>query len=439
MNLQVYKFGGASIKDADAFRNVASIIKKYPKRKLVIVVSAMGKVTNALEGVVKAYFSDRISSINLAKDLRTTHELLVYELFKVDPKLKVYEGEAAKMMDALNEIFVQLDWILEEDPEDGYDYVYDQVVSIGEMLSSTILSGYLNSLGMLNHWLDIRDVLRTNDRYREAIVDWDETSHKCKEIILPALNIQNILVTQGFIGSTSDNQTTTLGREGSDYTASILSHCLDVDEMTIWKDVPGILTGDPTLFETVTKLDRLSYREAIEMTYYGAKVIHPKTIKPIQNKNIPLRVMSFLHPEESGTFIGDDLAAVYPPVVVIEHHQTLIHISTKDFSFVAEHHLANLFGLFSKYRIKVNMMKNSAISFSVCTTDIEGRIESLIDILDDEYNISIEKGLELITVRHYNDLTVAELIKGKIVLMTERLHDTIQLVVKQSPPMIRKA
>jgi len=338
---------------------------------------------------------------------------------------------------SLNDTFIEIEWVIEEPPHEDYDYMYDQIVSIGEMVSSKIVSAYLNTQNLVSQWLDARDAILTDNTYREGRVDWEETQKRMKNNVLPLLSGKAFVITQGFIGGTSENFTTTLGREGSDFSAAIFSYCLDAASMSIWKDVPGILTGDPRLFKNVSKIDRLSYKEAIEMTYYGAKVIHPKTIKPLQNKNITLFVKSFIDPEGAGTEISSEIETSYPPVVVVESNQALLQISTKDFSFVAEHHLSHLFSLFADYRIKVNMMQNMAISFSVCVTDVPSRIDQLMNKIEEDFKVVKEPGLELMTIRHSQKGILKELKKGKIIILEERIGQTIQMVVKEIPNMER--
>lgn len=425
---KVFKFGGASIKDADAIKNVASILKAYAEHKILIVVSAMGKTTNALEKVVDAYVNQSEDLLQHFETVKQSHFAIIEQLFP----------QGHEIFTSVSDTFVEIDWMIEEDPQDEYDYIYDQIVSIGEMVSSKIMAAYLSDQGLGTSWLDARDVIQTDNTYRDGKVDWEQTSKNADRVLPVKLADNDFVLTQGFIGGTSENFTTTLGREGSDYSAAIFSYVLDAESMSIWKDVPGILTGDPRLFDNVTKIDRLTYMEAIEMTYYGAKVIHPKTIKPIQNKSIPLYVKSFIDPEGEGTLISGDGEVSYPPVVVVERDQALLHISTRDFSFVAEHHLGALFALFDKYRIKVNMMQNMAISFSVCVTNIPRRIKGLLEELDASFNVRMDEGLELITVRHYKEEVVKTLLEGKMVLFEERIRNTIQLVVKDVPVMKRK-
>jgi aspartate kinase len=310
-SVKVFKFGGASVRDVEGFTNVSNILQLYKEEKIVVVVSAIGKTTNALEEVIKSFYARDGRTQSLLDQIRSTHQSLAETLMP----------GVSGIQDEINDTLVEIDWILEEDPHEDYDYTYDQIVSIGELLSSKILAHYMAYLGLSSRWLDIRDVILTDNTYRDARIIWDVTTRHAQSKINPLLTQKNLIITQGFIGSTSENFTTTLGREGSDYTAAILSYCLDADSMHIWKDVPGVLTGDPRIFDQVTHLPRLSYKEAIEMTYYGAKVIHPKTIKPIQNKAIPLYVRPFLDPGSLGTIISDEKENTYPPVIVIEPDQ----------------------------------------------------------------------------------------------------------------------
>ncbi len=429
MQIKIFKFGGASIKDQESIENVGRIIQKFSEDKLLIVVSAMGKTTNALESVVNSLYKQDEQAPTLLREIKEKHFSLCQEL-----------GIATQeVLDDINDIFVEAEWVLEDSLHEDFDYTYDQIVSIGELASSKILAHYLKTIQTKTEWLDIRSVILTDNTYRDARIQWTETVAKSQEVIKPMLKNNNHIITQGFIGSTSENFTTTLGREGSDYTAAILAYCLDAHSMHIWKDVPGVLTGDPRLFDNAIKMPRLTYKEAIEMTYYGAKVIHPKTIKPIQNKNIPLYVRPFGEPSSEGTIICDDIELSYPPVIVIEPHQVLIHISTNDFSFVAEHHLSRIFSLLAKHRLKVNVMKNSAISFSVCINFVKDRIGQFIHELGQEFKVIVDENLELVTIRHFNDAVLQDMKAGKLVIMEEKLKDTVQLVVSDLPKMVRKS
>ena len=428
--LKVFKFGGASLKDAAAIRNVTDILERFRTDPLVIVCSAMGKTTNALEDIARAYWSGETDRARtLLTELSNATFTIVNELF---------DGIPGELEANLNDLFVSVDWVFDDEPNESYDYDYDQIVSLGELLSSRIVAAYLNHRGMMTAWLDARDCILTDNTYREGWVQWPETQARVAQQVPPLLEKNGFVLTQGFIGSTTENFTTTLGREGSDYSAAIFSYCLDAEGMYIWKDVPGVLTADPRLFDNVSKIDRLSYKEAIEMTYYGAKVIHPKTIKPLQNKSIPLHVRSFLDPEAAGTQIMDDAGDTYPPMVAVERDQALINISTRDFSFVAEHHIRELFDHITTTRLQVNMMQNTAISFNVVVNDIDDRVERFQALVDENFKTTVDRGLELITIRHYTQEVTDSLRRGKVTLLEGRLPLTLQLAVKEVPVMRRK-
>jgi aspartate kinase len=426
--MKVFKFGGASIKDVEGIKNVANIIKKYRTSQLIVVISASGKITNALEEVVNSYTKGHEDLNTKWQYVKDYHLALLHGLLGEDPSLD----------DLLSDLFAEVEWVLEEPPARAYDYVYDQIVSIGELLSTRIVSNYLNRENITNKWVDARDIIITDETYREGKIQWEETLKKTNELITPIIKEGIVCVTQGFIGATKDNETTTLGREGSDYSAAILSHCLHGEAMVIWKDVSGVLTADPRLFDNVQKLDKLSYQEAIEMTYYGATVIHPKTIKPIQNKSIPLYVKSFLDPDAEGTIISSFSDLNYPPVVMVEKNQILLKITTRDFSFVVESHLAMIFDLFAKYRIKINMMRNSAISFSVSVNNDPGKIDSLCAELEANFNISRQDGFQVYTVRHFTDQMIEHLKENKLIGMEDRTDKTLQMAVKDIPLMTLK-
>jgi aspartate kinase len=426
--MKVFKFGGASLRDAANIHNVANILKRFDQESLVIIVSAMGKTTNALEAVVEAHAQQNGEAHHLYHAFKEQHYSIMRSLFEPT------DGVFAEV----NDTFVEGEWVLDEKPSDNYDFMYDQLVCMGELVSSKIVTAYFNKVGLITSWLDARDVVATDNTFREGWVIWDKTKANALKNVPPLLKKSRLVVTQGFIGSTSENFTTTLGREGSDYSAAIFSHCLDAESMTVWKDVPGVLNADPRIFDHTTKLDRLSYREAIEMTYYGAQVIHPKTIKPLQNKNIPMFVKSFLDPEAPGTEISSDTDDLYPPIIVVEKNQSLLHISTLDYSFVAEHHMSRLFGKAADLRIFVNMMQNTAVSFTICVPNVPDRIEKFIQGISDEFKVKVESGLELITVRHYTEETIASLKKNKIVLFEERIRNTLHMVVKNVPLIERK-
>ena len=428
--VNVFKFGGASLKDAAAIHHVGTILKQFAGEKLIIVVSAMGKTTNALEEVAFAYWHGKTDEAR--EKLHGVHSdatTIMRELFGTVP-----EALAA----SVNDLFVSVEWALDEAPNAEYDFDYDQIVSLGELISSHVVATYLNHIELPTGWLDARDVIQTDNTYREGWVKWPETTERAANLLPPLLQQHHFVLTQGFIGNTSENYTTTLGREGSDYSAAIFSYCMDAEAMSIWKDVPGVLTADPRIFENVTKIDRLSYREAIEMTYYGAKVIHPKTIKPLQNKSIPLNVRSFIEPDLPGTLVTEDAGEAYPPMVAVEREQALINISTRDFSFVAEHHIKELFGHITTTRLQVNMMQNTAISFNVVVNDIDDRVERFCTLVDADFKTTVDRQLELITVRHYTPEVVDSMRRGKVNLLEGRLPLTLQMVVKDVPVVRRK-
>lgn len=420
--IKIFKFGGASIKDADGFRNVKKILERFRNEQLVLVVSALGKTTNALEEIVQTYFK-RGNAIPLLNALKKKHLEILDQLF-TDKSHPVY--------DVLNNAFVEIEWILDDVPAESFDYLYDQIVSIGEMASTRMLSAYLKENNLPVQWMDARDLIRTDNTYREGKILWDVTEQMVKDRIPSLLNEKKWMLTQGFIGGTSENITTTLGREGSDYTAAILAYCMDAESVTIWKDVPGVLNADPRYFPAAQKIDKLGYLEAIEMTYFGATVIHPKTIQPLENKGIPLHVRSFLDPEEAGTVIAKKFdTLLLPSIMVLKKSQILISVSSKDFSFIAEENLGYIFTLLSRYRIKCNMMQNAAISFSFCADNEEPKIKPLLEELSQQFRTIINSKLELLTVRHYSDSVLSSLTAGRIILMEQKTRHTAQLVMKE--------
>lgn len=415
----VFKFGGASVRNAEAVRNMAEIVARYKEPRTVVIVSAMGKTTNALEVLTRAVFDKTPDAQAHLQKLKDYHVEIAAQLFERNHEVFAQ----------LNDHFVEMEWLMTDPQHNEYDFLYDQLVSFGELLSTRIVSAYLQMKNVGCTWLDARDVIKTDNTWREARIDWAATQAAMNEKVTPILDEGNCILTQGFIGCTTENFTTTLGREGSDYTAAIFAFCLDAKNMTVWKDVPGVLTADPQRFENTTLINRMSYREAIEMTYYGATVIHPKTIQPLQNKSIPLFVRSFQNPAEPGTWIGTDMDAIIPPVIVYADNQALIRVATRDYSFMAEHHLSNVFALLAQHRIKVNMMRNTAISFLVCCRQDEDRIERLEQDLDKDFVVVIDKDLSLLTVRHYNRKTIDLLTEGKTIVMEERFKDTAQFVL----------
>ncbi len=420
--MKVFKFGGASVKDAEAVKNVTRILGNFPDDRLVVVVSAMGKTTNALEKVTEAYHSKSGDASKLLADLREFHRKIMVDLFPA----------SHPVYDQVNNHFVELEWVLEEPPARDYDFVYDQIVSVGELISTRIISNYLAHSNIENTWLDARDVVKTDNSYREGKVDWKLTGEYAAQVVKPMLSAPGKkVITQGFIGGTSENYTTTLGREGSDYTAAIMAHCLDAEAVFIWKDVPGVLNADPKYYADAQKLDRMSYHDAIELAYFGASVIHPKTIKPLENKDITLHVRSFMNPELPGTLIGKDLQTKpLIPSFIFKENQILISIAAKDFSFIAEENLHEIFGLFADAGVKINLMQNSAISFSVCIDNDKQKAPALISNLRESYRILYNDSLQLFTVRHYYPSTIEMLTAEKEVLLEQRSRHTAQFVVR---------
>lgn len=419
--MQVFKFGGASVKDADGVKNVAEVLKQFPNEKLCVVISAMGKTTNALERLTKAFFYKTENAEEILEEIKQAHYTICENLF-TNPSHPIYTD--------LENTFVELHWSIEDEPTHSYDFEYDQIVSIGEVVSTKIVSAYLNDIGITNKWMDARGLIQTDNTYREGKVDFELTEALVKTQIEPQLISHGIIVTQGFIGGTSENFTTTLGREGSDYTASILAYCLNATNVTIWKDVPGVLNADPKWFTKTKKIDELTYQDAIELTYYGATVIHPKTIKPLQNKQIPLYVKSFLNPMESGTVIKDGENRLNIPSYIFKVNQVLISIQPKDFSFIAEDNLSDIFELFSKHGVKINLMQLSAISFSVCCDDDAEKIKLLVTELQQTFKVLYNSDLELMTVRYYTPETIDLLTKNKLILLEQKSRFTVQMVMK---------
>jgi aspartate kinase len=418
--MQVFKFGGASVKDAAGIINLSEIVRKHQHEQLLIVVSAMGKTTNALEKLTRAYVEQSDDMHAIFDEIKAYHYTILEALFPATDKV----------FEEVNNTFVEIEWMIEDEPQDEFDFIYDQIVSIGEMVSTKIVNAYLNKTGVKSTWLDVRGYIHTDNTYREGMVDWAKTRASIQQDV-PKLLDKGVVVTPGFLGGTSENFTTTLGREGSDYTASIFAACLQAESVTIWKDVPGVLNADPKLFPDTVKYNELSYAEAIEMTYYGASVIHPKTIKPLQNANIPLLVKPFLHPEEAGTIIKEtEYIEFNTPVIIVKQNQVLLSVSTKDYSFISENHLADIFKLFAQTHIKVNTTQNSAMSFTLGFDHDAERFERLTAALKTDFKVKYNTGLTLITVRHYKPAFIKQLTEGKTILLEQISRNTVQMVVR---------
>ena len=411
---KVFKFGGASIKDAQSIKHIINLIKDYEDCKLVIIFSAMGKVTNMLEDVVDAYILNTGNPSKYLQKVKDFHNTILDDLFK----------EHSSIFDEVNNLFIEIEWVIEEDPHQSYSYYYDQIVSIGELISSKIMSAYLADNGFDNKWVDVRDVMRTDNNYRNARVNWDITSSLVKKHI-----IHNCSITQGFIGCSSDNFTTTLGREGSDFSAAIISSCLEVKELVIWKDVPGMMNADPKIFSNAKLFDSMSFDEAIELAFFGAKVIHPRTIQPLKRKNIRLRVKSFINPDREGTLIAEGIGT-FPnmPSYIIKNQQILLSISDKNLSFIVEDHMSKIFSLLSLYSVSVNMMQNSAVSFSICIDDDKYKTDKLIKDLQKYFSVTYNKGLSLYTIRYYREKDLKELLANKKIILEQKSRNTIQVI-----------
>ena len=418
--MKVFKFGGASVKDEEGVKNLLSVLQYTGETKLVVIVSAMGKTTNNLEMVVTHYFSNKEEMKAAVSIVYDYHYKIISELFS---------NSSHTVFTKISKLFNELNSFLGSNKSSNHAFVYDQVVSFGELISTTIISEYLSEKGMNNTFLDVRKCIKTNTNYRDALVDWKETQTCIKAVV----NTNEITVTQGFIASeNTHNFTTSLGREGSDYTAAIFAYCLNAQSVTVWKDVPGVLNADPRFFSKTQLLNHISYREAIELAFYGASVIHPKTLQPLQRKEIPLFVKSFYHPEEAGTCVGKGVAL--DPLVscfILKKNQVLISLSSLDFSFMMEDNIGDVFKLLHQNKMKVNLIQNSAISFSVCIDNNYNKLEPLLIKLRETFRVSWNENVTLYTVRHSNSLEIKNLLKGKEMLLRQESRETVQLVVKE--------
>src|SRR6187397_48087 len=420
--MQVFKFGGASVNSVERVKNVGDILKLYPNEKILVIVSAMGKTTNALEKVVNAFYEGKKEeALQLFQQVKQQH-LTTAKFLLV--------ANAVACEEQLNNFFTEAEWLLHDKPVRDYDYYYDQVVCIGELLSTSIVSHFLNEVGIKNKWIDVRDIFRTDDNFRDAAIDWGFTEERINSQIVKLFNDFDIILTQGFIGATDENESTTLGREGSDYSAAVFTNLLNAKNQTIWKDVPGVMSADPKQFPEATPIHELNYAEVIEMAYYGAQVIHPKTIKPLQNKNIPLYVKCFLDPSLSGTAIHNKSLKNLPPIIVIKENQAMIELSSKDFSFIEEKPIADLFHLFEKLKIKPNLTQNAAISMICVLDDRKDKIEKLALAASEFFDINVTKGLTLLTIRHYTRDIYDNLTTGRKMLLQQRTNETVQALLQ---------
>lgn len=413
---KVYKFGGSSLKNITNIKLVTKIIAENKEDDLVIVFSAMGKVTNMLEEVVNSYYKKQKIVTNLLNKVRGFHESLARQLF----------NENDKVFDEINNLFIEIEWVIAEDPTDNYSYYYDQIVSVGELLSTKIMSAFLTKNKIKNCWTDIRDIVRTDDSYRNAKINWQYVEKSaCKNLKY------GIIVTQGFIGSTSENNTTTLGREGSDFTAAILASCLNAKKVIIWKDVPGLMNADPAIFDQPHLFSSISYDDAIELAFFGAKVIHPKTIQPLKKKLIPLEIKSFYKPNINGTIISEKINQnTGIESYIVKENQILISVSVRDLTFVVENHMSKIFSILSKNLVEVNLMQNSAVSFSVCVNNDKFKIPKTINALKSFFKVVYNDKLVLYTIKNYKQKSVEKFINENNIILQQKSRTTVQLIAK---------
>jgi len=416
--MKIFKFGGASVKDANGIKNLVEVLQQVGYKDTLVVVSAMGKTTNALEKIVQNYFDEPSELKYSIQEVVKYHNTVLLDLF---------ESDQHAIFNEVKSIFDNLQLFFQHNKSPNYSFVYDQTVSCGELASTKIISAYLNEVGIINQWLDARNCIKTDSYHRDANLDWEATQKNISSQVAQ----NKLYVTQGFIGSDDNNFTTTLGREGSDYSAAIFAYCLNADSVTIWKDVPGVLNADPRYFENTQLLHQISYREAIELAFYGASVIHPRTLQPLQRKEIPLYVKSFINPKEEGTTVGKS-NKIQPdvPCFIVKKELVLIKLSSLDFSFIVEKNISSIFKLLHDHKMKVDVIQNSAISFSVCVSDKYGQLESLIQELKATFKVTCTEGVDLFTIRHFKANSESEILKNKELLLEQRTQNTLQLVVK---------
>lgn len=414
--MNIYKFGGASVKDANGVRNLCKILENSDD-KIIVVISAMGKMTNALELVVNSFFNRKADLKQNVQTVKDFHEDIIDQLF---------ENDRALIDSATNELYNSMNDIFNHKPSLSYDYEYDRIVSFGELLSTTIVATYLKKMGRNVQWVDVRNCLITDANYRDANVNMELSSELCQKTFTD----KKIYITQGFIAGTKTSQTTTLGREGSDYTAALLANLTNATSVTIWKDVPGVMNADPKLYKDVQIIPILSYKEAIELSYCGASVIHPKTVKPLQNKDIPLYVRSFIHPNEAGSVINNYTERLdLPPIYINKRNQVLLSLTPRDFSFVAEERLSKIFGVLASYKLKLSLIQTAAISFSLCVDYDAANFQTMVSELQEEYEVLYNTDVELITIRHYTKEIVDQLVGERTVFVEQRNRLTARFVV----------
>ena len=416
--MRIFKFGGASVKDANGVKNLVKVLEEVGHANTLLVVSAMGKTTNAMEKIINSYFDDKQQLAVAFQEVTDYHTAILVDLF---------ENNGHPVFGSVKLLVEEVKGFLAWNKSPNYSFVYDQVVGYGELISTTILSAYLNEVGIKNTWLDVRDYIKTDNSYRDAVVNWEKT----QDCITKGIDKRKLYITQGFLGSDDNNFTTTLGREGSDYTAAIFAYCLNADSVTIWKDVPGVLNADPRYFDETQLLHKISYREAIELAFYGASVIHPKTLQPLQRKEIPLLVKSFINPNGAGTTVGKG-TTLEPeiPCYIMKKNQVLMKLSSLDFSFIVENSISELFKMLHDHKMKVDLIQNSAISFSVCVDNKFGQLEELLGKLKGRFKVVCHEGVSLYTIRHFNSEAITSLQNGKQILLEQRSNQTVQLVLK---------
>jgi aspartate kinase len=419
--MKVFKFGGASVDSVSRISSIPAILNSYDSEKLLIVISAIGKTTNALEKVAEAFYARNLpKALELFEKIKQQHKQFAESLETADK---------SRLLQRMDDFFTEVEWLLHDKPVKVFNYYYDQIVCIGELLSTTIISHFLQTAGISNQWVDVRDVFATDDQFRAANINWEITGSRLIEQIIPLFDKTKIVLTQGFIGSTDANESTTLGREGSDYSAAIFANMLDADSLTIWKDVEGVMNADPKTFPEAIYIRELGYDEVIEMAFYGAQVIHPKTIKPLQNKNIPLHVKCFLDPDLPGTLIHSKHISNLPPIIVLKQNQVLIHLSSKDFSFVGEEGTAKLYNILSELHIQANLLQTGAVILQLCTDNIPDKIEKLAHAASQLFDVQIENDLTLLTIRHYQKELLEKLIEGRKIVLQQWSTETVQILM----------
>ena len=440
--MKVFKFGGASVNSIERIENLKNLLDGFEGERLMIIISAMGKTTNALEKVTEAFFAgNKEEALQLFEGIKKQH---------ITTAKYILVTHFNKCLEQLNDFFTEVEWLLHDKPVREYDYYYDQVVCVGELLSTCIISHFLNEYEIENKWLDVRDIIRTDDNFRDATIDWEYTTQKVDQLKKEwssmnneqstmnneqpttnhKLQTTNIYITQGFIGSTDENESTTLGREGSDFTAAIFANLLDAESLSIWKDVEGVMSADPKQFPDAQLISELSFDEVIEMAYYGAQVIHPKTIKPLQNKSIPLHVKCFLDAALAGTTIYKKQVKNLPPIVIIKQNQALMHLHSQDFSFVGEQPMSRLYEIFAHIKIKPNLIQTGAISLQIGLDDKPEKIDQLAAAASSIFDVQVEKGLSLLTIRHYNSELLEKMVIGKEIVLKQQDRETVQVLYK---------